>query len=223
MRRLRLVLSLPLAAIFLAGADAALAGTFSYDSYSVVNEQTINITNPNAVTGGAGEIVLNGTGANAGTTLPVWCLDIYNFLANSGTYNVGTLTMAGAGGLNPTLTATQIGQIGALMLNGGQLINSSADASAATQLAIWKVEYGSSFAFNGDLSPGAVSIAQTELNNLNGLWAPVSPTLLSGPGNQTMGFVTTPLPATWSMLLAALVGVGMLTARDYRPKSSFAC
>jgi hypothetical protein len=205
-------LALPLAVALLAGADIARAETISYGSYSVINEQNISIYTPSSVTGGAGQIVLNGSGANAGQDILAWCLDIYTFLANTGTYGLSSLTTAGSGGSNPSLTATQIGEIGALMLNGDRLINTSRDVSAATQLAIWKVEYGASFGSDG-ISPSVTNLAQTYMNQAGpgGTLGPVPVTLLSQPGNQHLGGVaTTPLPSTWTLLLVGLAGIMFL-------------
>jgi hypothetical protein len=226
MRPSRYFLPLPLAATLLAATGVARAATFEYGSYSVVNEQVISIATPNNVMGGTGAIVLNGAGANAGQSLLAWCLDIYTYLVNpspsSTTYNLGTLTNAGSGGLNPTLTNTQIGEIGALMFNGQRLISSSPNASAATQLAIWEVEYGSKLTFSG-LPSDTVTLAGQYVGDVaGGGWGPVGPVgLLSAPGNQSLGLVPTPLPATWSMLLAVLAGLGLWSVKD-RARRSFA-
>ena len=208
--------AVPLAASVLAGLPAAQAASFTYGSYTVVNEQVISIQSPTNVSGGVGEIVLSGSGPNAGQTLLAWCLDIYTYLNNASTYNLGTLTNAGTGGANPTLTNTQLGEIGALMANGERLINSSPNQSAATQLAIWAVEYGlPNFKFSG-LSSDTVNLAISDYNNVQpgAVWAPVTPDLLSVPGSQTLGGVETPLPPTWSMLLAVLVGFGLWVRRN---------
>jgi hypothetical protein len=211
---MRLVPLVPLhfAAALLIGAGSAQATTFEYGSYTVVNEQIISISNPTVVSGQTGEIVLTGSGANAGQTVLAWCLDIYHDLTNTGSYNIGTLTTAGSGSPNPTLTSAQIGEIGALMLHGEQNINSP-NVSAATQLAIWKLEYGPTFQFTGLTDP-TVTLAQQFLTDAGpgGSWAPVPLTTLSQSGNQTLGMVVTPLPGTFSMLLAGLVGLGLWTA-----------
>src|SRR5664279_2016273 len=144
-------------AAVIAGANVASAATFTYNGYTVANEQNINILTPNTISGGAGQVTLIGAGANSGQNLLAWCLDVYDFLAGSGTYNIAPLTTAGAGGSNPSLTTTQIGEIGALMKNGDLHIGDSTDVSAATQLAIWKVEYGAAFAYTG-LDAGAIAL-----------------------------------------------------------------
>ena len=84
-------------------------------------------------------------------------MDLYDNLAGSGTFSLdavaanagATVPHAGSsGGADLTLTAFQVQQIGALIYNGfdgssGPTNNASNQAkSAATQLAIWNVEYG---------------------------------------------------------------------------------
>ncbi len=208
------------------GVNVASATSFTYDSYTVANEQNIQINTPNNIYGGAGQVTLIGSGADNGINIPVWCLDIYTYLLGSDTYQVGSLTTAGAGGSpsNPTLTTTQIGEIGALIVNGNLLIGTSPDVSAATQLAIWEVEYPN-FTYSG-LDFGAISLAAGYLTELgNGSLAPVSHVslLTDGPNNQSMGFVppatggfgaVTPLPSTWTMLLAGLAGLGFFASRQ---------
>ena len=81
----------------------------------------------------------------------VWSLDIYDNLACSGTFNSVPLTTAGTGGLNPTLTPIEIGEIGGLMHFGdfalathtAPLGGAASDYSAAVQIAIWSIEYES--------------------------------------------------------------------------------
>lgn len=207
----------------LAGAKGASATTFTYDSYSVANEQNIQITSPNNIFGGMGQIALNGSGANAGQTLPAWCLDVSTYLTNTGSYQIAPLTTAGAGGMNPSLTTTQIGQIGSLMANGNALIklNAGTDVSAAIQLAIWQTEYGASFSYApGSVSSGVLDLVTTYLADVatGGAWgsAVTNVSLLSQPGNQTLGFVNsgfstgeTPLPTTLTMMLGGLAFVGL--------------
>ena len=42
------------------------------------------------------------------------------------------------------------------------------------------------------------------------------------PQHQSLGLVATPLPATWSMLLAVLIGFGLWTAKDRARQSGTA-
>lgn len=212
-------------AAFLVKPDIASAATFTYNSYNVANPQSINILTPNAVTGLAGQITLHGSGANAGQTLQAWCLDVFTYLTNSATYTISSLTTSGAGGSNPALTTAQMAQIGALMVNGNALINSSTDVSAAIQLAIWRTEYGASFTYNG-LSASVTSLANTYLANVatGGIWS--GPTyivsLLSATGDQTLGYANgdqqgeltpTPLPAAWLLMVSGMAGVGYVARR----------
>lgn len=207
----------------LVGAKTASASTFTYGSMSVTNMQTVQITSPNNIFGGMGQIVLNGSGANLGQTITAWCLDVFTYLTNSGTYQITPLTTAGAGGSNPSLTTTQMGQIGSLILHGNALVGSSADVSAAIQLAIWKTEYGSSFNYSpGSVSSNVSNLVTTYLANVasGGAWStPVNVTLLQQAGNQTLGFIDgfsngeltpTPLPSTLTMMLGALFLCGFV-------------
>src|SRR5690349_20601416 len=113
--------------------SAASAATFQYDSYTVTNKQTIHILTPNNISGGIGQTVLHGAGANTGQLHAAWCLDIYDFLSNAGTYTVTPMTTGGSGGSNPSLTTTQMAEIGSLMVNGTARINTDTNVSAATQ------------------------------------------------------------------------------------------
>jgi hypothetical protein len=224
-------IALPLvAAALVAGVNVASAATFTYSSYSVTNEQDITILTPNSISGGAGQITLIGSGANPGVItndgadILAWCLNIYTYLASSGTYTVGTLTTAGTGGSNPTLTTTQIGEIGALMLNGDAIINSSTNVSAAIQLAIWEVEYGSTFTYSG-LSSAVTNLANTYKSDVTGgspIWAPdYNVSLLSESDNQNLGFVTpTPLPSTWTMMLIGAAGLGFFAYRGTKNRAA---
>jgi hypothetical protein len=67
-----------------------------------------------------------------------WCVDVYDYLQTSGTFNIGTLTNdsapISAGGPNP-LSDAQIGQIGALVLNGDALLNAPPSGYTAHDVA----------------------------------------------------------------------------------------
>ena len=134
----------------LAMAGAAQADQFQYSGESVFDENSVTITEPRSITANVGQIRLTGSGPNAGQTLPVWCIDILHNLAGSDTYAINALTTAGAGGGNPTLTATQISEMGSLMIQGTLDLpltgtqdpdHLGALASTAFQLAIWQIEY----------------------------------------------------------------------------------
>jgi len=129
-------------------ATSALAGTLSYDGYSVTDEQNVTIrlgASPSEY-GGAGQIGL----ATAGGTFNAWCVDVDDWLQWSGTY------LAGASPAAAGLSTAKAAAIAALIANFG--IGKAADpspntnASAALQIAIWEVEYGSALTVTPDNS-----------------------------------------------------------------------
>jgi len=199
----------------------AYATTFQYDSYSTINAQTINVLSPTVGYGEMGQLILNGAGPNSGQTLPAWCLDVSVYLTTSGTYTLGPLTTAGAGGSNPALTTGQISEIGSLMLNG---LSSDTNSSAATQLAIWMLEYGSEFSYSG-VSSAVTTLALTYESNVmpGGEWycPNCTVTLLSSLGDQSLGYAllpaegggtlpAVPLPATLPLFATGLGALGLL-------------
>lgn len=214
-------------AAFTLTARVCSAATFQYDSYTVTNEQTIHVLTPNDISGGMGQIVLHGTGGNSGQFLAAWCLDIYDFLTNSGTYTAGPLTTVGSGGSNPALSVTQIGEIGSLMLKGNAFINSNTNASAAAQLAIWLVEYGNSFTYSG-VSSAVTTLAHQYITNVmvGGQWycPTCTVTLLALRGDQNLGYGnppgggqgTTPLPAALPLFGTGLGALGLFSWRRKR-------
>jgi hypothetical protein len=131
---------------------AAKADTFQADSFSQPNgAQNVTLTlGPLSKTVSAGEVNLHQN--IPALDVLVWCLDLQDNLFVPYTYNVSMYTpgqnLPGlpAGGLD----AAQVRQIASLILKG--LTLGGADAGqddAATQLAIWKVEYGSALSFSG--------------------------------------------------------------------------
>ena len=145
--------ALPVAAFFLGtcGVDVASATTITYTGYSVPYSDGFNITAPNNIAGLAGQIQLTGvSGAGLPSTVLAWCVDIDHFLQNTGTY---TVELPQSPPL-PMITGSQELKMGGLMVEGNALLAGSAltfnghtytknDISAATQVAIWTVEYGS--------------------------------------------------------------------------------
>lgn len=116
--------------------------------------------------GYAGQIVLTGvTGGPTGNTLLAWCVDVYNYLAGSGTFATAAATSPvvpynANNGVLHTLAQSVLDAMGGLMLYGNQLLATASgglvhvgstnytvnDVSAAIQVAIWSTEY-SNFAY----------------------------------------------------------------------------
>ena len=212
-------LALPVLAMLLAGPSVTCAATFQYGSYDVVNEQNITVANPINVSGEMGQIVLHGSGPNSGQTLLAWCLDIYHYLANSGTYQINQPIP------NNPFSAAQINQIGSLIQHGNALINTDFKVSAAVQLAIWEVIYAN-LSFTG-VSATVASLAAEYKTNVgsNGAWYCPNCTFseLDGYGNQTLGFVNpVPLPGALSLFAGGLAGLGLLSWRRKRKNAAAA-
>ena len=243
-------------------ASTASATTYTYNGVSVPIGVTATVTPPNE---GAyvGQIKLNGSGANAGSNAYLYCLDLYDNLAGSGTFTLnGVSANAGAtiphaansGGSNLTLTAFQVQQIGALISNGfdgslGATNNATNQAfSAATQLAIWNVEYGAgTYTYGGGavnltgVSPGAdVAGLTSEYNSLmsqittagSGYLAQTYDVTVYVPNStdsQDLSFASvhvnvnpTPLPAALPLFASGMAGLGLLGWRRKKRKVSMA-
>ena len=205
MRSYRLLL--PFVATLLGGAsysEIASAGTVVYDTYSW-NGLGVSITVPNDISGGAGQIQLY---TPSGAVIDAWCVDVFDYLLGSGTFQTGPLT---------TLSSTQIGEIGALAEHGDSLLlnsGGSADVSMAIQVAIWSVEYPG-FTYSG----GDSVVQQLVTDYLGdvapgGSWAPyLGVVALSEPGNQTLITTSVPELSTWAMMLLGFAGLGFVGVR----------
>jgi hypothetical protein len=189
------------------GTQSASAYTITYNGYSWIGDN-ISISAPTSVAGGAGQITLMDVNNNASSTLLAWCLDVYDYLQNSGTYTVGGQLPQGSqpvvlhndpklGGLmlegNTDISNAQASG-GTLKLNG--ITYNTADISAATQVALWSLEYA------GDLGGLAYTISSTaSAANFqalvtyleNNAASNVAYGTLVQSGNQTLGFVPGPI------------------------------
>src|SRR5271165_6921651 len=139
----------PVAAALLLTTSAASAGTLSYTGFTVTGD-SVTVDTPVTATGVAGLIHLITQG---GTVVDAWCIDVYDPLLGSGTYSITPVTVP-LPGVPTTLTSAQIGEIGALMVHGAQLVgapptgDTADDVATAIQVAIWSVEYGSVFTYS---------------------------------------------------------------------------
>lgn len=112
-----------------------------------------------------------------GSTVPVWCVDIYHDIdlgQNGGQsspidYKLGTLSTNNDG---TALTQQQINAMSWLIVAGDAYLSShqTVDVSGAIQLALWELEYGSAyggtgFDYKNSSSANMVTLATSYLNS----------------------------------------------------------
>ena len=212
----RFVLCAAMAAALLAGSKHSAQAEVTYASYDVLNNQNATIaflTGSKAgtsETGGSGQVTLNGITGNdtGGASLNTWCVDVYDDLANGGSFS----TVANYASTDPLF-----GKIDALISHATtELLSQDYNASAAIQVAIWQVEYGSAVSISSAQSVN--DLAATYVNDVtNGTWL-ADPTtavsVLHGEGNQDQAYLTNvPEPASMAMLVTGLIGTGMIVRR----------
>ena len=235
-------------------AGVALLGLWGVDTAGAVATVTytgisgpppgddVSISAPNNVAGIAGQIVLTGVTLSGVTGAPspfvAWCVDIYDYLNDFGTYTVGTPgSAADHNSALDGLSAANISKIGGLMVEGNNLLKNGLtgafssynknDVSAAVQVAIWSIEYGSSFAYKintsgrlnapGTSNPGSglgsfgylVSLLTTDAGTSS--WSTIYSLNNNSLNNQELGFVPVPGPTvgagTPGMALLAFGGL----------------
>jgi len=186
------------AAATLALSVPALADYHMDDFSMAPGAQSVQITSPINLNVSAGQVILHSA---ADGDLAVWCLDLTDLLFkpyvfNETVYTGGNLPGLPAGGLD----ATQRRQIASLIAFG-MTVNPDGDSDAATQLAIWKTEYGAGFSDTGLSVSLGLKVALLLADSANGglIDCPacelhILSDAVSAP-NQAMGFVVVPVPA----------------------------
>ena len=198
--------TLPVAAAIIAttfGVQSASATNITYNGYTWIGDN-ISISAPNNVAGGAGQITLKDVNNNASSTLLAWCLDIFDFLQTSGTYVLGGQLQPPGQQPVPVLNDAHLGGLmseGNTLIATGQTIKignttfGTADISAATQVAIWSLEYGSlTYKINGNPPTndfvGLVAYLEGHAT-LNVGYGTLNP--YGSTANQTLAFVPGPI------------------------------
>jgi hypothetical protein len=189
-------------------AMPAVALPVTVTDVGVNQPQIITITGPVDVTAYVGQIVLT---TSLGT-LAVWCIDVFHDIG-LGFQDLSYVTGEIANDFNGNqLSAEQISEIAGLVVHGDALLanGGTSSDSAATQLAIWSIEYPS-FGYNGASS--------TTISETNALIA-MAPSLvgsanalISLDGTQSFAVDPIPEPASLSVLAAGIMALGSIGRR----------
>ncbi len=237
-------LAAPIAAALLATTCAASAATLTYDTGTITGLPITFLTGTTG-TGYTGQIHMSNVDGS-GQTLDVWCVDLVNnFVATGGTYGIHTpaYLLTSPNGI-PSLSLTQIGELGALALHGDSLVANpgsytSDQVAAAIQIAMWDIEYGDAFTYDplgspvDTAPPNPSGLVDQYISNVEGgPWGGYFGfAVFSAVGNQVViyapepnitVFTGTPEPSTWAMMVIGFAGLGFAGYRRAKAKASFA-
>jgi len=213
--------------------DASYLTSFTYSSYSVVNEVNVTISNAPGENGyfGSGQVYLYGAAgsANHGQTLAVWCLDDFHDLQWSARDSIIKPKDTSGGNdvapynLGTKLTTTQYTEIGQLVHWGDKNISKNYYNSSAVQLAIWMVEYsGASFRTNTAADGIASTLVYDVVHNTLGKLPSgyYMRQVVSAPGINNQGMIyeiaAVPVPAALPLFASSLFVFGALLHRRAR-------
>jgi hypothetical protein len=159
-----------------------------------------------------------GTGTSF-TDLLAYCTDLFHFSVAPALYTVALLTSSNQPGGPSDLTGTQQNQIANLISDPNHT------DQAATQLAVWHVEYGDAFSFTGTSST-ILTDYNSYVGNLNGN-TPQDIVMYQLQSSTAQGFVIAdPVaePMSMTLLGMGLIGTGVVSRRRRRsPVTPSAC
>ncbi len=206
-----------LAAISSSGS-VAQATEISYFDYSILGENTHLTLAPDAtIYAGMGAINLK----TKTSTIETFCVDVTDWLLNSGTYSVLNpgldANLTGLSGLNDG--NSKVGDISALLSHGERLASrpkaNGALIDAAIQYDIWRVEYGNTITItpdNSQVTPLALTYADNVVNHTwsEDLWRIHELVPVGAAPNQSLVFDVDEPPVT-GILALGMLAVWMMT------------
>ncbi len=205
------IMKLLLTASLLALATPAFAGPITVTGVQTDRTEVITVNSPlpSPLTANVGRLKLT---TSAGD-LFAWCIDLFHEISTGGGQNLAYTTGPVTTNNNGTpLTTLQKHEIAGLIAYGNGLLSTAAGTtsdSAATQLAIWSVEYPT-FSFSG--ASAATSAETASLLALAPSLAGSAGALIALNGTQGLAFEVDAPPSA-ALLLGALPALAWLRRR----------